>query len=215
MKTLKNLLLLAFSTSLIFTSCTIDKRLHTGGYHIHWKHKKNKVSKITTPKENPIAFNTNQTDLNELTINQEEKVTPATSTNNNYRFANANGRKTKVKDTRKSATVQLWQDIGAGFAMYNQMRKNGGELVSPLPVSDSGQKTSGLAIAGFVTGIVGWFMPLGLGMVMCAIAVIFGAISMSKIKNNPGQYKGKGLAIASFIIGLVGFVILLVIAGGA
>jgi len=57
-----------------------------------------------------------------------------------------------------------------------------------------------MGVAGFVASLVGLFIfgiPLGL------MAVIFGAVSLGKIKKHPGKYKGKGLAIASFVIGIV------------
>ena len=64
-------------------------------------------------------------------------------------------------------------------------------------------KTEGLGVTGFVSSLVGLFVagiPLGL------IGVIFGSISLSKIKKNPNKFKGKGLAIASIIIGIIAIV---------
>lgn len=61
-------------------------------------------------------------------------------------------------------------------------------------------KMEGLAVAGFIAGIVGLFIagiPLGI------IAVIFGGLSLSKIKRFPARYSGRGLAIASIILGFV------------
>jgi len=77
----------------------------------------------------------------------------------------------------------------------------------PVPASEPA-KTEGLAIAGFVSGLVGLFVasiPLG------ALAVVFGAISLSKIKKNPQRFKGRGLAIASIILGIVDVVLMLIL----
>ncbi|HLP73216.1 MAG TPA: DUF4190 domain-containing protein [Bacteroidales bacterium] len=60
-------------------------------------------------------------------------------------------------------------------------------------------KTDGFAIAGFVAGLAGLFiagLPLGI------VALIFGSISLSKIKRSPGR-RGRGLAIAALILGIV------------
>lgn len=68
---------------------------------------------------------------------------------------------------------------------------------------NSQAKTEGLGIAGFVAGIVGLFVagiPLGL------LAIIFGFVSLSKIKKQPDRFKGKGFAIASIVIGMVAVV---------
>jgi len=62
------------------------------------------------------------------------------------------------------------------------------------------RQVEGFGIAGLAAGVVGLFIatiPLG------AVAIVFGAISLSRIKKNPMKYKGKGLATASLILGLV------------
>jgi len=70
-------------------------------------------------------------------------------------------------------------------------------------------KTEGLGLAGFIVSLAGLLVlaiPFGL------IAVIFGSISLGRIKRSPGRYKGRGYALASLIIGIldiVGGVILL------
>jgi len=67
------------------------------------------------------------------------------------------------------------------------------------------KKTAGLAVAVFVIGLVGLVTPLGIGLVCELLALIFGAVSLAKIKRHPDEYKGKGLAITSLILGLVAF----------
>jgi hypothetical protein len=70
------------------------------------------------------------------------------------------------------------------------------------------RKNQGLAVAGFVTSLVGLFVlsiPLGL------LSIIFGAVSLGKIRKNPSRYKGKGFAIAALIIGLVDVVAMIVL----
>ncbi len=67
-------------------------------------------------------------------------------------------------------------------------------------------KTEGLGLAGFVSGLLGLFVasiPLGL------IAVIFGSISLSRIKRYPQRFKGRGFAIASIILGLVDVIVMI------
>lgn len=74
--------------------------------------------------------------------------------------------------------------------------------------ASDGRKNQGLAVAGFVTSLAGLFVlsiPLGL------LSVIFGAVSLGKIRRNPSRYKGKGFAIAAIIIGLVDVVAMIVL----
>lgn len=61
-------------------------------------------------------------------------------------------------------------------------------------------RTEGLAVAGFIASIVGLFIA---GIPLGTLAVIFGMLSLSKIKRYPARYRGRGLAIASIILGFV------------
>jgi hypothetical protein len=56
------------------------------------------------------------------------------------------------------------------------------------------KKTSGLAIASLVTGILG----------ISLLAVIFGWISLVQMGRDP-NLTGKGLAIAGLVLGIIGF----------
>jgi len=70
----------------------------------------------------------------------------------------------------------------------------------------------GFGIAGLAAGVVGLFIA---GIPLGAVAIVFGAISLSRIKKNPNKYKGKGLAIASLIIGLVDVVAMIILLAAA
>jgi hypothetical protein len=83
---------------------------------------------------------------------------------------------------------------------------------STSPDNGGVKQTEGFAIGGFVSGLAGLFvLPLLFG----TVAIVFGAISLSRIKKNPSKYKGKGLAIASIIVGIVGIVAALIITAAA
>jgi hypothetical protein len=64
-------------------------------------------------------------------------------------------------------------------------------------------KTNGLAVASLVLGLV-WLGGLG-----SLLAVIFGHVALSQIKQNPMQ-SGKGLAIAGLVLGYVALAIILI-----
>ena len=64
-------------------------------------------------------------------------------------------------------------------------------------------KVNGLAIAGFVTGIVGLFVA---GVILGTIAVVLGSIALKKIRKSPEIHSGKGLAIAALVLGIVAIV---------
>ena len=74
---------------------------------------------------------------------------------------------------------------------------------SPPPPSSTPSRTSGLAIASLILGILsfGFWIVTGLPAVIC------GHVSLSKIKKASGAIGGRGLAIAGLITGYLGLVI--------
>jgi hypothetical protein len=71
-------------------------------------------------------------------------------------------------------------------------------------------KTDGMAVAGFIGSLVGLFI---LGIPLGIMAVVFGFVSIGKIKRHPERYKGRGFAIASIIIGAIDVIGMLIILG--
>jgi hypothetical protein len=66
----------------------------------------------------------------------------------------------------------------------------------PAPVT--AEKTSGMAIASLIFGILFLFFPLSL------LAVVFGHVSLSQIKKSAGRLGGRGLAITGLVLGYLG-----------
>ena len=79
--------------------------------------------------------------------------------------------------------------------------------VNPLMANpaDSDAAFDWASIVGFVTGVLGWFVP-GLWL----LGIIFGAIGMKRTKD--GSLRGRGLAVAGFVVGVaVPLVVILLI----
>ncbi len=64
--------------------------------------------------------------------------------------------------------------------------------------------TEKLGLSGFILTLVGWVLVFGFPLSI--IGVVFGSISLGKIKRNPRHFKGRGFAIASLILGIIGVV---------
>jgi len=65
------------------------------------------------------------------------------------------------------------------------------------------RETHWSAIASLICGIVGLFAVPLLGSLL---AIIFGIITLHKIRKHPKDYKGKGLAMPGIILGVVGLI---------
>jgi hypothetical protein len=70
------------------------------------------------------------------------------------------------------------------------------------------KKTPGLTIVGFIASIVSFFV---LGFILGTLAIIFGFISLAKIKREPNKYKGRGLAIASIVLGVISVIAIIIL----
>ncbi|MEM1218115.1 MAG: DUF4190 domain-containing protein [Bacteroidota bacterium] len=58
----------------------------------------------------------------------------------------------------------------------------------------------GLAIAGFVTGLVGMLLP---GFLVAVVGIVLSGIAITRYRY-AGHKKGRGLAIAGLILGIIG-----------
>ncbi len=64
-------------------------------------------------------------------------------------------------------------------------------------------RTDGLAVASLVCGIAS-IVVCGLGVVLGVLGLVFGLVSMNRIRREPTRLTGRGLALAGAICGGVG-----------
>lgn len=69
-------------------------------------------------------------------------------------------------------------------------------------------KTSGMATASLVCGIVG---ILFFGVILGPLAIIFGAIAMNRINEKPLELEGRGMAKAGIICGIIAIVVSIIV----
>ena len=77
----------------------------------------------------------------------------------------------------------------------------------PQPVPQQARRTSGLAIASLVLGVL-WIYWLG-----SILALIFGYLAKRELRNAKGQMEGNGLATAGIVLGWVGVSTLVLVIG--
>ncbi len=73
---------------------------------------------------------------------------------------------------------------------------------TPTSPQNDGPRTDPFAIVAISAGGLAIFTGLG-SLLLGAAAVVFGALSLSRIRKEPNRFKGKGLAMAGMIIGIV------------
>lgn len=96
----------------------------------------------------------------------------------------------------------------AGIRPYGEYAPTGeAEAHNAPPAAESGQKTSGKAIASLVCGIIGLIVA---GIILGIIAVVLGVVARREIAANP-RLGGNGLATAGIVIGAIAFVLAVVI----
>lgn len=96
-----------------------------------------------------------------------------------------------------TGTTAPTNNAGGSRPSYNNPSYN-----SPASAPDDGPRTDPFAIVAIATG--GLAILTGVGaFLLGAAAVVFGALSLSRIRKEPGRFKGKGLAVAGMIAGIV------------
>jgi len=80
-----------------------------------------------------------------------------------------------------------------------------------VPVATA--RTSGMAVASLVLGIVSFFC-VGFFVVVPILAIVFGHLALDRIAQSGGWVKGRGLAIAGAVLGWI-FIVPAVIAAFA
>ena len=123
------------------------------------------------------------------------------------------GLKEWIAQGRCVATTQLQKDGGAWMLLSSYPEFAALLPVMPprmaAPAYSGPSKTSGMAIASLVLGILG-FCTCG---VTAVVGLILGIIAQSKISKSQGQLKGSGLAIGGICVSGVALVLVPINAG--
>ena len=74
----------------------------------------------------------------------------------------------------------------------------------PYPYPMAQPKADGLAIAGMVLGICGFFFGW-LYLIPCVIGIVLSGVGLNKVNKSNGRRSGKGMAIAGLTCSIVSF----------
>ena len=88
------------------------------------------------------------------------------------------------------------------FSAGASSSSNSASYNSPTSPPNDGPRTDPFAIVAISAGGLAIFTGIG-SLLLGAAAVVFGALSLARIRKEPNRFKGKGLALAGMIIGIV------------
>lgn len=174
-------LLGALAIVLILSSCSVDKRVHMSGYNIKWKNNKN----IAVAKQTPVK-------TSKTIVVEETEIVVSASTENTPLIIN------KTPQIDFFATPKT-KEVVVVAPTKKTVRAKIKEAIKKSIAEGEGKK-QGFAIAGFVCSITAILFA---GFILGTLGLIFSAVALHRIKNNPEKYKGKKFAIAGLIIGIV------------
>jgi hypothetical protein len=182
MKINKNLFLLLLFVGLL-SSCSIEKRVHSNGYHIDWNGKPSRLElkEITLTKKHK---NFNHFELNRQVYQEEYKPTSGLNLDVLETVEN------KPKTIKATINDLIAFTKTAKIKTRGEIKPNTIEQDAKSPVEED-EKYDLYAIASFICGITIFLSPL---------ALVFGIKALDRIDKNP-RLKGRGLAIAGMWIG--------------
>ena len=110
----------------------------------------------------------------------------------------------KAIETDLGRRLTLRERIGLSILRAKLKRQARRQAAHPEQTEAKG--TNGMAIAGFVCGVLAFFVA---GIILGPLAIVFSGIGLSRTKTrNEGQ---KGLAVAGLVLGIVATVAIIII----
>ena len=181
------------------SSCSVEKRIYSSGYHVKWKNdlkvfteksKKEDVktirSEITESKEelvvaNNIIDNSSKTDkLKSTTVTIQTEVQKKKPT---FRIAETHKKEVNKNSFDNRSSIQP------------RLKKG----IKTLTINPRNSKK--INTLGLLSFIFAFFSLILLGIIP---SLLFGAISLRQFKDNPEKYKAKWMPIFGVVIGYIG-----------
>ena len=193
------ILLLFFSVFL--SSCSIEKRHYTGGYHVE-------TFKNVRPKVVLIERRSAEKSLDSAIKNQNTLVISQSLISGDTVLS-------LESPVPQSPNPTVFESTNDSTPMEhlvsgNSMVETRLTYVSDIPEPSPGKRSiEPIGFFSLITGIVGFFVPV-LGAFFFFVAAIAGGImSVKKIRRSQEKYKGAIFGIAAAIIGLIGLITIL------
>ncbi len=221
---MKRFLTLLFTMFLLVAACqrsqfATTKRMNKNGritYTNSYHHERRKLSKATADKagikdvgiQSPVA-----SDSRSISTPEMAGITPVPGIQPGNLIASATVEPAFIVVTGEK------DRLNAGQRRVNKESLHPDTIVKENPTQGGriethpaeSRKVEKLGLAGFILSLPG-MVPI-ICLPFAVLGVIFGIISLRKIKKNPTLYKRKGFAIAGIILGALGILGILLFIG--
>lgn len=206
MKNIRLLTILGLALSLIFTSCSVEKRHYNKGYNVEWK---SKAPKTTETVQQPKA--TDNVVGNDVTVNLPPiaNETKPAKTEKPVKAEIAIKAETPKADNNQSASTKNEIDTKATVKPYEFKIKEGADLakIKAKPffaitmLKKAAEGNDILAILAFIFGILALFSYYA-SFLLALLAIIFGAIAMGRTSGTMHL-----LALLGLIFGIIAIIL--------
>ena len=199
-----------------FSSCTVEKRIYSSGYHVKWKNDK-KVFAEKSKKEDIKTIPSEITTLNEELVKASNIIDNCSKTD-------------KVKVSKSIINQHEVQKKKSNFRLAEthkkEVNKNSFDNRSSIqPALKKGIKTftnksvdePQINTLGLISFISAFFSLFLIGIIP---SLLLGALAIKQFKRSPEKYKAKWMPIIGVVIGYIGcgigilFSYILVVFGG-
>lgn len=191
--TKKLIILFSLLTSLFFNSCSIQKRVHTNGYHINWNNNykcskdSNKDELLTENKATYIS----EDEIEQTPVKTEKVSKPCINPTANSFIDQVTEEPTNNDLIRKSARKKDKRQHLKNKSTYS-LKKS----IKTQNKKNPEAKINGFGLTSFILGALSVFL-----FFTGILGLVFAVISLRQFKNNPGKYSNKWMAIVGLIIG--------------
>jgi ribosomal protein L17 len=202
MTTNKNLFLFLLFVGLL-SSCSIEKRVHSNGYHIDWNGKPSRLElkEITLTKKHKT--------FNRFELNRQDYQESSKPTSLNVDVLKTAENKPKTVKATINDLIAFAKT--AKIKTHREIKPPTLEQEEKSPV-DEETKYDATAIVSLILGLASLIViliSLELGVLLWLLALVFGIIALVRMRKNP-RLKGRGAALTGMFT-LPGIIIALLL----
>jgi ribosomal protein L17 len=189
--------------ALILSSCSIEKRVHSNGYHMDWNTNSSRL------QQKELTLTKKHKTFNRFELNRQDYQESSKPTSLNVDVLKTAENKPKTVKTTINDLIDFAKT--AKIKTRGEIKPNTIEQEEKSPV-DEETKYDATAIVSLILGLASLIViliSLELGVLLWLLALVFGIIALVRMRKNP-RLKGRGAALTGMFT-LPGIIIVLLL----